>query len=456
MRSASTTPRWGDEHGKAFRVSLLAVLTMGLPSLAGAQGITEYPISFPNRGGESITAGPDGNLWFTTGPEGTIGRITTAGAVTAYPLPTPDFVPVVIVAGPDGNLWFTEQAVHTHAGKIGRITTGGEITEFPTAGEGYPFGITAGPDGNLWYSDLLGTIARVTPAGVITVVSPAGAVDAGNSIVTGPDGNLWFTGTTSNTIGRITPAGSVSTFPVPTASAQPNNIAAGPDGNLWFTEIIGRIGRITTSGVITEYSVPTPNSFTDGISAGPDGNVWFTEYSSGSGFDDGRRIGRVTPQGEVTEIELPTPACGPTAIATGPDRNLWTLESASGKIARITPTGPCGADDKALCLGGGRFEVRAHWTSSSRGGSGDGTAVPLTADGGYFWFFDSSNIEVFVKVLNACSVGEGRFWVFAGGLTNVGVTLTVTDSLTLVTNAYTNTDGARFQAVQDTAAFTCP
>lgn len=56
------------------------------------------------------------------------------------------------------------------------------------------------------------------------------------------------------------------------------------------------------------------------------------------------------------------------------------------------------------------------------------TPVQLTGDTGYFWFFNASNVELVVKVLDACHFG--RFWVFAGGLTNVDVDLTVTDTAT--------------------------
>ena len=98
-----------------------------------------------------------------------------------------------------------------------------------------------------------------------------------------------------------------------------------------------------------------------------------------------------------------------------------------------------------------------HWEDPSRKASGDGSAVSLTSDSGYFWFFDAGNVELIVKVLNACALTGGKFWVFAGGLTNVGVTLTVTDSQTITTQTYTNPAGNGFVAVQDTSAFsTCP
>jgi hypothetical protein len=115
--------------------------------------------------------------------------------------------------------------------------------------------------------------------------------------------------------------------------------------------------------------------------------------------------------------------------------------------------GPCVAGDERLCLAGGRFRVEATWTTDA--GDGRGHAVSLTPDTGYFWFFAGTNIEVIVKVLDACGVNN-RFWVFASGLTDVGVVLRVTDSLTGAVRTYTNPRGAPFSPRQDTNAFACP
>lgn len=123
--------------------------------------------------------------------------------------------------------------------------------------------------------------------------------------------------------------------------------------------------------------------------------------------------------------------------------------------AAETPPEPCATQDPgALCLGAGdRFEVRTTWTTAN--GAGVGTAQGLTGDTGYFWFFKQSNVEAVVKVLNGCAV-NGRFWVFAGGLTNVGVRLTVRDTSTGVRKTYDNPLRTPFQPIQDTSAFLCP
>jgi hypothetical protein len=117
----------------------------------------------------------------------------------------------------------------------------------------------------------------------------------------------------------------------------------------------------------------------------------------------------------------------------------------------LSPQRPAGT---SLCLGSGRFCITADWQSSTA--SGSGTAVQLTSDTGYFWFFNSANIEMVVKVLNACSVSN-TYWVFAGGLTNVLVRVTVTDTQTAAVRTYFNPQSTPFQPIQDTSAFsTCP
>jgi len=121
-------------------------------------------------------------------------------------------------------------------------------------------------------------------------------------------------------------------------------------------------------------------------------------------------------------------------------------------ILPATPLGSCVASDASLCLDNNRFQVFAQWTTPS-GQAGGGHAVGLTGDTGYFWFFNSANVEMVVKVLDACSFSH-NFWFFAGGLTNVQVKITVTDTTTGIMNTYTNPQNTPFQPIQDTNAFT--
>ena len=156
----------------AIIATVLAMLSIPAAAAPG-DGITEYTLPPGSGSLDAIAAGPDGNMWFTEsgsslreehGPgdtgAGKIGRITPTGIITEYPLLTPFTTLGGITAGPDGNMWFTETfhsgvvAVPPLGGAIGRITPTGTVTEYPlpTAGSS-PRGIAAGPDGNMWFTD---------------------------------------------------------------------------------------------------------------------------------------------------------------------------------------------------------------------------------------------------------------------------------------------------------------
>ena len=115
----------------------------------------------------------------------------------------------------------------------------------------------------------------------------------------------------------------------------------------------------------------------------------------------------------------------------------------------------CTANATTLCLNNGRFQVQARWTTRD-GAAGLGQAVSLTGDTGYFWFFSPNNVEMVVKVVNGCGFNSG-YWTFAGGLTDVNVVMTVTDTQTDAVKTYTNPQSIAFQPIQDTSAFpSCP
>jgi hypothetical protein len=116
----------------------------------------------------------------------------------------------------------------------------------------------------------------------------------------------------------------------------------------------------------------------------------------------------------------------------------------------------CAADGNTLCLSGGRFEVEAEWRTAA-GDSGPANVIPDSDDAGRLWFFNADNTEMVIKVLDACAPPFERFWVFASGLTDVQVTLTVTDTETGAQRIYFNPQDRDFPPVLDTAAFdTCP
>ena len=118
------------------------------------------------------------------------------------------------------------------------------------------------------------------------------------------------------------------------------------------------------------------------------------------------------------------------------------------------PEQACVADLTTLCLNEDRFRVAVGWETEKE--SGDGKAVELTGDTGYFWFFSENNVEVVIKVLDGCAIGDGAYWVFIGGLTDVRVELEVEDVEAGESKMYLNEAGTLFVPVTDTSAFsTC-
>jgi hypothetical protein len=168
------------------------------------------------------------------------------------------------------------------------------------------------------------------------------------------------------------------------------------------------------------------------------------------------------PQGTAFQPIQDTGAfatCGTAAstVSAAPEEKIASLvEKTSEDLAQIIPkAGTCVAGPTSLCLSGGRFQVDVAWKTSN-GNTGTGQAVPLTTDTGYFWFFGASNVEMVLKVLNACTFNQ-KFWVYAGGLTNVETTIHVTDTMTGATKTYRNPQGTSFLPIQDSSAFgTCP
>jgi len=331
-------------------------------STQGIRGIFhEYALPPSQFVPGTITAGPDGNLWFTENMQngsvqtGKIERMTPTGTLSEFSLPSANTVANDIITGPDGNLWFIE------GDKIARITPMGKISEFPLpSANTFPSSITTGPDGNLWFTEQ-SKIGRMTLTGKVSEFSlpfhqysagsnpikePAGSAHGEPLAITaGPDGDLWFTeiGRVGSSIGRITTAGKITEFSLPTTNTFPSSIAAGPDGNLWFTAIgtnngPSEIGVMTPQGKIREFTLS--HSILSSITRGPDGTLWFTEFQYDKMGTTAGKIGRITTAGKISYFPLPTASNSPTSITFAKDHTLWFIE------VEITVTDPYGTNGK--------------------------------------------------------------------------------------------------------------
>ena len=331
-------------------------------TIAGGTAIcgifTEYAL--PNNGSSyaynhlplSITAGPDGNMWFTemqrnpSTQNAQIGSIAPNGTIVEYQDTcnngATNAEPWSITSGADGNLWFADDGCN----RLGKMTTSGQVSYSTVAvSDTQPYGIANGPYvSNQGGTSFLWFTGYTSPIGYVAYAPANGAV-SGSPITTGisstpygiaegPDGNEWFTELNGTHIGMSTPSGTITEFAVPTTVCNtnyffcPSGITAGPDGALWFTDYNGnKIGRITTGGTVTEMAIPYGGS-PSAIAVGPDGALWFAQCS-------GNAIGRITTGGTVTQYVIPTANTGTRGIATGPDGSLWFTEYQGTGIGRL-------------------------------------------------------------------------------------------------------------------------
>ena len=295
-----------------------------------------------------------------------------------------------LTRGPDGNMWYAIGAFDgvNPVAVIRRMTPSGVVAEqFRVPGR--PTSMTLGPDGNFWLTMTERVPVSNTP--VVVRATPTGATTRfpvsqrpGGSIVTGADGALWFTqgdlsngNATTNLIGRLTTDGVLSEFPV---SALASNVVPGPDGNMWFLRYTGvypspehALSKITSSGVVTDvatvlYPEQISNVFwgpasivfgADGLLyvpwrandlsldvfdttgalvrhfdaasqgglqaiLGSDGNVWLSGGTGGGGQGGPPALSRITPAaGDLTQIPLPN-GSQTNNLSSGPD-GIWFI-----------------------------------------------------------------------------------------------------------------------------------
>jgi virginiamycin B lyase len=106
----------------------------------GTGAFTRYDIATPNAQPDFITPGPKGDLWFIMRAITKIGRITTSGQITEFAAEVVGLE--TLAAGPDGAMWFSS------AQDVGRLdASSARVDTFACAGGG---GMTIGPDRRLW------------------------------------------------------------------------------------------------------------------------------------------------------------------------------------------------------------------------------------------------------------------------------------------------------------------
>jgi len=194
----------------------------------------------------------------------------------------------------------------------------------------------------------------------------------------------------------------------------------------------------------TLSSLPNPSVFGQSVvftatvsaaSGTPTGSVSFVEGPN--------TLGTATLSGGAatfTTATLPIGSHSITAVFAG--TAPFAGSTSSPLVQNVKSPGGCNTPgDGNLCVQANRFTISIAWKNPYDGGTtGVGTAVALTDETGYFWFFNAANVELMLKVLDGRSI-NGKYWVLFGALSDVEYTITITDNTTGAVKTYYNPPG---------------
>ena len=286
-----------------------------------------------------------------------------------------------LIQGTDGSYYGMTSAggSYNNYGTIFKIASTGELTilrqlNYATDG-GYPNGdLTLGTDGNLYGltnaggANSIGTIFKITPTGTFTVLrSFSNATDGGKpagTMVLGADGNFYgitrIGGSSGyGTIFKITPAGIYTVIKSLNGTTDGGycygSLAKASDGNFYGITYQGGSGgygtifKVTPAGV---YTVLKNLTVTDGrpsynsLVQHPDGFLYGMIHGGGANYNGS--IFKISTSGVFTLLKSlaahPDGAYPVSALTVGADGNLYGTNSAgglynAGTIFKISTTG---------------------------------------------------------------------------------------------------------------------
>ena len=370
-----------------------------------------------------------------TNAQGTVFRITTAGALTkvmsfvgGYDGNDP-LAPLVQDAG--GNFYGTAYSGGTsNYGVVFQLSAAGALTPLYSFANGtdgaYPAGGLAwGNDGNLYGTTYqggaknVGALFKITTNGALTTLHSLTNATEGShplaGLTLGTDGNFYGTtyqggSSSSGAVFQMTPAGVVTllhSFTNGVDGSYPRaGLVQGADGNFYGTTTLGGTNHTPGHGTvfkITSAGALTPlYSFTNGVDGstpqsqlvqGPDGCFYGTTTNGGATSNG--VVFKITSAGAFTPLYSFTgggdgamPVAG---LALGHDGNFYgtTYQGGSnlmGALFKITPAGaltplysfigaPNGANPAAPLLLGA--DANFYGVASSGGAAGGGTIFRL-------------------------------------------------------------------------------
>ena len=434
-----------------------------------------FPLSAPGMpaGNPRTAADPSGRfLAVWPGARGISGRLFGAGSLPAGPevllAPGPFLASPDVISDPAGGFLLSWE------------DQGAQGVDRTIHVQRFDLRLTPGTRALIAAPGLVGApprLAALIPGGYAVTWSSA------NPTTGTPDADLWAQ--------RLDPALEPLGDPIPVARAQSGTGAGVPvayaDGGfacLWSTGDTGAYphdendtlvarrfdadGAPEGEAVIFHHGVGNAAASPAALPL-PSGDAWVVWHERNFADDPegGLYAGLFDPswhlQGTITGIKTGSAgAQSEPAVASAPGGTVAVWASLPVNDPAVVPSPDylgifarrfspldCALASDQLCLAG-RFRVTARFTDPRLGGSAAAQAIPLTADTGYFWFFDPPTWNDRQGARRPRR--NGHFWVFYGALTNVEYTLTVTDTQTGLARRYFNPAG-QFASVGDTQGF---
>lgn len=300
----------------AFCIAASAQSAAAAPTVTG-----EFDLpGMPNQ----LAAGPDGFIWVIVGGTNDFSRVSPDGTVTSYDA-TNLSNPVGVTAGPDGNMWFTQ------INGVVKISPSDPLTGVATTinAIGGPQEIVS--DGTDLWTASGDTVVRIPPASPNTPqLFTINGMNA-RGIAVGSDGLVWIADFGGNKVFSLTTANVQTPYDLG-ANAGVQDVAAGPNGQV----VIPRpgqqnIGLLSPGGIPTAFPTPAGDPF--GATFGTDNAYWVAQFLSGD-------LGRLTPDGKYSVLTGLSANSGPRYVAAGPGNTLWVSLNQASKIARVSGVDP--------------------------------------------------------------------------------------------------------------------
>jgi hypothetical protein len=132
------------------------------------------------------------------------------------------------------------------------------------------------------------------------------------------------------------------------------------------------------------------------------------------------------------------------------DRFEYLFEAATAE-----GTTGCDPTPTRACLQNRRIAVDVTYDATLFGQSAGPATPRLESDENVaFTFFDPTNIELSLKVIDGCGF-NGHYWIYASGLTNVGVSMDIVDTVAGTLYEVDRPAGAAFAPLADIQAIPC-